>query len=96
MTDLIEGLEKQRDDLRRLLAETKEQIKQEYTRIAAEMFGVKPGSIVKDKGRVFRVTRIETPFAPEQGKPWLTGSPQNKDGNFSKREQVVYHWELVE
>jgi len=92
----IKELEKQRVDLRRLLAENKEQIKQEYARLAAEMFGVKPGSIVKDKGRIFRVTCTETPFAPERGKPWLTGSPQNKDGNFSMCKQTIYHWELVE
>jgi adenylate kinase len=92
----IKELEKQRDDLRRLVAEVQEQIGKEYTRLATEMFGVKPGSIVKDKGRIFRVTRIETHFAPKQGKPWLMGSPQNKNGNFSKREELVCHWELVE
>ena len=93
----IKELEKQRDDLRRLLTETREQIKQEYTRLAAEKFGVKPGSIVKNKdGRIFRVAEIDSPFIPWIEKPWLMACPRKKDGDFSKREQMVYRWELVE
>ena len=95
MIDLIEELKKQEADLSRLLAEVRG-IGQEYVRLASEKHGVKPGSIVKDKGgKIYRVVKID-PFETRSGKPWVIASPQKKDGGFSKRSQTVYNWELVE
>ena len=95
--ETIKKLIAQEGDLTRLLAEVREQLWQERIRYAAEEYGVKPGSIVKDdSGNLYRVIAPHREFVFPAGKPELVVTRQKKNGDFSKRIQSILFWELVE
>jgi hypothetical protein len=95
--ETIKKLIAQEGDLTRLLAEVREQLWQERIRYAAEEYGVKPGSIVKDdSGNLYRVIAPHREFVFPAGKPELVVTRQKKNGDFSKQVQTILFWELVE
>ena len=57
--------------------------------------GVKPGAIVKSKGKLYRLTKLDVSWHP--GKPWVFGNPQKQDGSFGTVVRHIYdeNYEII-
>ena len=60
---------------------------QERDRLRQEKAGVYVGDIVQKGGKLYRVTDVNTHW---EGKPWLKGSPQRKDGSYGTAERNLF------
>lgn len=91
---MLKELEQQEKELLESLGKVRCSIRNEKWRIAEQDFGVRIGSIIKDRnGVVYRVIEVSTRF---DGKPWLVGNPKKKDGSFGIAQRNIYSdWELV-
>lgn len=99
MNKTLKELEQQIDAMREAMSELETRIEAERVRIATETFGVRVGSIVRYKGRDFKVQEVEPCFLgdPSKSKPWVTGNPRKKDGSFGSQSRHLYSdWELVD
>ena len=91
---MLKNLEKQEKDLLENLAIVRKEITTEKLRLAEQEFGVRIGSIVKDRSGVeHKVTHVSVKYS---GKPWLEGNPKKKDGTFGTARRNIYgDWQLV-
>ena len=91
---MLEELEQQERELCEKLAIVRKAMKTEKLLIAEHRFGVRIGSIVKDrKGVEHRVTGIHP---SNFSKPWLEGNPKKKDGSFGVAVRHLYsNWDMV-
>jgi len=92
---MLKELEQQEKDLLAKLNAVRESITEEKTRLAEHKFGVRVGSIVKDrKGIEHKVTQVDTRYY--DGSPWLVGNPKKKDGTFGIAQRNLYScWTLL-
>ena len=92
--DNLAELKLQEEELSSKLNEVRREITKEKLRLAEQEFGVRIGSVVKDKkGIEYKVTCVKTNFS---GKPWLEGNPKKKDGTFGIAHRNIYgNWTLI-
>ena len=69
-------------------------ITKEKLKISEQKFGVRVGSIVKNRqGVEHKVTNVNTSYS---GKPWIEGNQKKKDGTFGTARRNLYSdWTLV-
>lgn len=91
---MLKQLEQQEKELLAQLDTVREAITKEKLRISEQEFGVRVGSIVKDrKGVEHKVTLVNAKYS---GRPWLEGNPKKKDGTFGTARRNIYSdWTLV-
>lgn len=91
---MLKELEQQEKQLLESLNDVREAITKEKLRLAEKDFGVRVGSIVKDrKGVEHKVTCVNVKYS---GTPWLEGNPKKKDGTFGTAHRNIYSdWTLV-
>jgi len=93
-TSLLDDLLSHREDLKREATFVDAAIAAERASLVFQKCGVKVGSIVRARGRLYRVTEIETRYWPSV---WLRGNPQRKNGTYGlATHNLLGHWELVE
>lgn len=90
---MLKELEQQEKEILEQLQVVRKAIHEEKLRLTEQQFGVRVGSIVKDrKGVEHKVTKVN----PSYGKPWLEGNPKKKDGTFGIAQRNIYSdWDLV-
>jgi hypothetical protein len=81
----------------KVVQSTKENAEAVWLEAVKEKFGIEEGTVVKYKGkryRVCRVTHYDSDFELKYS-PNVYGNPQNKDGKFSIGERHLYgDWEI--
>ena len=94
--DLIKAL----DDYHRAQEKAKELLKQATTiwfDCIKEKYNLMEGSIVRFKGKEYRVSTIEVRSGFDLDKPWVKGNPKNSNGEWGIGERNLYNeWEVVQ
>jgi hypothetical protein len=91
--ELIAQLQEKERALWLEYCKVREEIRAQRILLAESEYGVKVGSIVKDRDNlVCKVIGIDAWLS---GKPLLTVNPIKKDGSFGKSKRNLYSWELV-
>lgn len=99
------------DAARDALIAAQKKIKTLYEDMTLELFGVKPGDIVRSDGKTYRVTGVYdwywgphlTPFVADRyewhlptNQPEIMGEMLLKSGEFGIERRIYYRWEKVE
>lgn len=79
--------------LKETLSNLAADIRAERLRLIFETYKTRVGSIVEYRGKTYLVRRLSH---LDWGMPWAYGSPQKKDGTFSKSEHHLFsEWKVI-
>jgi hypothetical protein len=93
LSEELSGLLTEHHRIGALVDECRRKIKEIKIENARSEYGVSIGAVVVNpKGHQFQVSSVDPGF----GKPWVTGNPRKKNGEWSLAERNLYsNWELA-